>query len=89
MNRLILGLLRGDEGKGKITDYFAKQANIVIRYAGSCNAGHTIYRGNEKIVLHPLEKQPLRQPQIMQHNRFSQYARIAVCPNSLYPLRQK
>ena len=54
MNRLILGLLRGDEGKGKITDYFAKTSNIVIRYAGSCNAGHTIYRDNEKIVLHQI-----------------------------------
>ena len=54
MNRLVLGLMRGDEGKGKITDYFAKQADVVIRYAGSCNAGHTIYRGDKKIVLHQL-----------------------------------
>ena len=54
MNGLILGLLRGDEGKGKITDYFAKNADVVIRYAGSCNAGHTIYRGDKKIVLHQI-----------------------------------
>jgi len=54
MNRLVLGLLRGDEGKGKITDYFAKQADVVIRYAGSCNAGHTLYRGDKKIVLHQI-----------------------------------
>jgi len=54
MNRLVLGLLRGDEGKGKITDYFSKTSDIVIRYAGSCNAGHTIYRDDEKIVLHQI-----------------------------------
>ena len=54
MNRLVLGLMRGDEGKGKITDYFAKNADVVVRYAGSCNAGHTIYRGDKKIVLHQL-----------------------------------
>ena len=54
MNRLVLGLLRGDEGKGKITDYFAKQADVIIRYAGSCNAGHTLYRGDKKIVLHQI-----------------------------------
>lgn len=54
MNRLVLGLLRGDEGKGKITDYFAKQSDIVVRYAGSCNAGHTLYRGDKKIVLHQI-----------------------------------
>ena len=51
---LILGLMRGDEGKGKITDYFAKKSDVVIRYAGSCNAGHTIYRNDEKIVLHQI-----------------------------------
>lgn len=54
MKKLILGLMRGDEGKGKITDYFADKSDIVIRYAGSCNAGHTIYRNNEKIVLHQI-----------------------------------
>lgn len=53
-SNLILGLMRGDEGKGKITDYFSSFSDIVIRYAGSCNAGHTIYRDNEKIVLHQI-----------------------------------
>ena len=54
MKKLILGLMRGDEGKGKITDFFADESDIVIRYAGSCNAGHTLYRNGKKIVLHQI-----------------------------------
>ena len=52
MNRLVLGLMRGDEGKGKITDYLAKDADVVIRYAGGPNAGHSIYRNNKLFVTH-------------------------------------
>lgn len=52
MNRLILGLMRGDEGKGKITDYFAKDAHVVIRYGGGPNAGHSIYRNEKLFVTH-------------------------------------
>lgn len=51
---LILGLLRGDEGKGKITDYFADKHDMVIRFQGGPNAGHTIYKDNKKLVLHQL-----------------------------------
>lgn len=51
---LILGLLRGDEGKGKITDYFADKHDMVIRFQGGPNAGHTIYKDDKKLVLHQL-----------------------------------
>lgn len=42
----------GDEGKGKIVDYFAQSADVVIRAQGGDNAGHTIKNGNGKFVLH-------------------------------------
>jgi adenylosuccinate synthase len=48
----IIGAQWGDEGKGKITDYLGQQANMVIRYQGGNNAGHTIIVDGEKIVLH-------------------------------------
>ena len=42
MVRAIVGANWGDEGKGKITDLFAGQSDIVIRFQGGANAGHTI-----------------------------------------------
>lgn len=53
-NTIVLGLLRGDEGKGKITDLLADQHDIVIRFQGGPNAGHTIYKDEQKIVLHQI-----------------------------------
>ncbi|NLI74096.1 MAG: adenylosuccinate synthase [Euryarchaeota archaeon] len=44
----------GDEGKGKITDYLAEGADMVVRYQGGANAGHTIKVGDEVIALHLL-----------------------------------
>jgi adenylosuccinate synthase len=49
---VLLGLQWGDEGKGKIVDYFAKQYDVVVRFQGGPNAGHTLYREGKKIVLH-------------------------------------
>ncbi|HEX6333844.1 MAG TPA: adenylosuccinate synthase [Flavisolibacter sp.] len=53
---VILGLQWGDEGKGKIVDYFASQYDIIARFQGGPNAGHTLYVGeeNKKIVLHQI-----------------------------------
>ncbi len=48
----IVGLQWGDEGKGKIIDGLAAQAQVVVRYAGGNNAGHTVIVGGEKYVLH-------------------------------------
>jgi len=53
-NLLILGSQWGDEGKGKIVDLLAEKADLVIRFQGGANAGHTVVAGDEKFVLHQL-----------------------------------
>ena len=49
---VVVGAQWGDEGKGKIVDRLAAEADIVARYQGGPNAGHSIRRGNETLVLH-------------------------------------
>ena len=49
---VVLGLQWGDEGKGKIVDCLAQQADAVVRFQGGHNAGHTIIVNSEKIILH-------------------------------------
>jgi adenylosuccinate synthase len=51
---VILGLQWGDEGKGKIVDYFARDYDVVARFQGGPNAGHTLYVGDKKVVLHQI-----------------------------------
>ena len=51
-NVVAVGLQWGDEGKGKIIDILSEFADVVVRYQGGANAGHTIVVGEEKIVLH-------------------------------------
>lgn len=51
---VILGLQWGDEGKGKIVDYFAPQYDIIARFQGGPNAGHTLYIDDKRIVLHQI-----------------------------------
>ncbi|HMO61191.1 MAG TPA: adenylosuccinate synthase [Ferruginibacter sp.] len=51
---VILGLQWGDEGKGKIVDYFAPQYDVVARFQGGPNAGHTLYVNDKKVVLHQI-----------------------------------
>lgn len=50
----VVGANWGDEGKGKTTDYFAQHADIVVRYQGGSNAGHTLINERGKFVLHLL-----------------------------------
>ena len=50
-NVILLGAQWGDEGKGKLVDYFSERFDIVVRYQGGHNAGHTVYLGDAKIVL--------------------------------------
>src|SRR5512138_1219093 len=50
-NVIILGSQWGDEGKGKIVDLFSDRFDIVARYQGGHNAGHTVYIGEKKFVL--------------------------------------
>jgi len=49
---VVIGAQWGDEGKGKIVDYLANEAQIIVRYAGGANAGHTIVTGGEQYALH-------------------------------------
>ena len=51
---VILGLQWGDEGKGKIVDYFASDYDVIARFQGGPNAGHTLYVEDKKIVLHQI-----------------------------------
>ena len=52
MNKIIMGGQWGDEGKGKIVDLLSKNVNVVARYQGGANAGHTVYSNGKKLVLH-------------------------------------
>jgi adenylosuccinate synthase len=49
---VIVGAQWGDEGKGKVTDLLAEQADLVVRFQGGNNAGHTIVRGDEVFKFH-------------------------------------
>jgi adenylosuccinate synthase len=47
----LIGLQWGDEGKGKIIDFLAQKFDVIIRYQGGPNAGHTVYLDNQKISI--------------------------------------
>lgn len=51
---VLLGLQWGDEGKGKIVDYFAQNYDVIARFQGGPNAGHTLYVDDKKVVLHQI-----------------------------------
>ena len=51
---VVVGLQYGDEGKGKITDVLSAKSDYVVRFQGGDNAGHTVYVGEDKFVLHLL-----------------------------------
>src|SRR5690606_19593340 len=48
---IVLGAQWGDEGKGRVVDYFAETADYVVRYQGGNNAGHTIIVGDQRLAL--------------------------------------
>jgi adenylosuccinate synthase len=52
MKVVVIGAQWGDEGKGKIVDYLANDAQIIVRFSGGANAGHTIVIGDEQYALH-------------------------------------
>jgi len=49
---VVVGTQWGDEGKGKVTDFLAEKANVIVRFQGGNNAGHTIVFDNKKFALH-------------------------------------
>ena len=54
MNYCVVGLQWGDEGKGKVVDILAENSDIVVRYSGGANAGHTVIVGESRFALHLL-----------------------------------
>ena len=57
---VVVGTQWGDEGKGKVVDLLTEFADVVVRYQGGDNAGHTVIVGDDKIVLHLLPSGALR-----------------------------
>lgn len=51
-NTIVVGMQWGDEGKGRIVDLLAQNSDLVVRYQGGANAGHTIKVGDEETILH-------------------------------------
>ncbi|MFH1369726.1 MAG: adenylosuccinate synthase [Planctomycetota bacterium] len=60
VNRCVIGLQWGDEGKGKVVDILAEKSDVVVRYNGGANAGHTVVVGNDKFALHLLPSGAVR-----------------------------
>ncbi len=63
-NTILVGAQWGDEGKGKIIDVLTEQADIVVRSQGGNNAGHTVYLGKKKFVLHLVPSGILRKRKV-------------------------
>lgn len=61
MNVCVVGLQWGDEGKGKVVDILAEQSEMVVRYGGGSNAGHTVVIGDSRFALHLLPSGSIRQ----------------------------
>ena len=53
-NIVVVGTQWGDEGKGKVVDVITPHVNVVVRYQGGNNAGHTVVVGRDKYVLHSI-----------------------------------
>ncbi len=58
---VVVGAQWGDEGKGKLVDVLAEQADYVVRYQGGANAGHTVWIGEDKFILHQIPSGILHQ----------------------------
>ncbi|MBP7051463.1 MAG: adenylosuccinate synthase [Phycisphaerae bacterium] len=61
MNTCVVGLQWGDEGKGKVVDILAEDSEIVVRYGGGSNAGHTVVIGDSRFALHLLPSGSVRE----------------------------
>ncbi|TLZ89074.1 MAG: adenylosuccinate synthetase, partial [Methanobacteriota archaeon] len=57
---VVVGAQFGDEGKGKIVDYLADRADVVVRFQGGANAGHTVQVGDQLYAFHLLPSGVLR-----------------------------
>lgn len=64
MNTVVVGLQWGDEGKGKIIDYLCRDKDIVVRFQGGNNAGHTVVVNGKKFIFHLIPSGILRKNKI-------------------------
>ena len=63
-NIIVVGTQWGDEGKGKVVDFLSERFDVVARYQGGNNAGHTVVVGEDKIVLHLIPSGVLRKGKV-------------------------
>ena len=63
-NIVVVGAQWGDEGKGKVVDFLSERFDVVARYQGGNNAGHTVVVGEDKIVLHLIPSGVLRKGKV-------------------------
>ena len=68
-NVVVVGAQWGDEGKGKIVDWLSERADIVVRFQGGHNAGHTLVIGNETYKLALLPSGVVRPGQAQRHRQ--------------------
>jgi adenylosuccinate synthase len=64
MNTVVVGLQWGDEGKGKIIDYLCRNKDIIVRFQGGNNAGHTVVLNGKKFIFHLIPSGILRKEKI-------------------------
>ncbi|MFH1519032.1 MAG: adenylosuccinate synthase [Candidatus Omnitrophota bacterium] len=64
MNKILIGLQWGDEGKGKVIDYLCGDSDIVVRFQGGNNAGHTVVLKDKKFIFHLIPSGLLRKGKI-------------------------
>jgi adenylosuccinate synthase len=62
---VIVGTQWGDEGKGKVVDYYAGKADVVVRFSGGNNAGHTVVVKGKKYAFHLMPSGALRGTQLI------------------------
>ena len=72
MNCCVVGLQWGDEGKGKVVDILAEETDMVVRYGGGANAGHTIVVDGEKFIYAHSQGKSLDQIIFFQDRGFDQ-----------------
>ncbi len=97
MNTVVIGLQWGDEGKGKIIDYLSQDKNVIVRFQGGNNAGHTVVVNGKKFIFHLIPSGILRKdklcvigngvvidPQVLiEEINLLQKEGIKVCPENL------
>jgi adenylosuccinate synthase len=64
MNTVVIGLQWGDEGKGKIIDYLCRNKDIIVRFQGGNNAGHTVVINGKKFIFHLIPSGILRKGKV-------------------------